>query len=86
MMTLWPSTAFMGPSSLKHVPVKAYTILEANQQGHLTKVECQEPTGDVIVDKVVKRRTSIYVTEVVDKDSEVGNSLCHVFRYCTLAG
>ncbi len=40
--------------AFKHVSVKAYTILEANQQGHLTKAECQEPTGDVIVDRVVK--------------------------------
>ena len=60
--------------AFKRIPIKAYTILDANQQGHLTTAECQEPTGEEIVDRVVKRKTSIYITKVVDKDSEVGST------------
>ena len=69
----------MSPSLVKNViirafkdkQIKSFRFLEGNQSGKLSLSEKQDPNGDDIVDRVVKRKSSVYIEEVVVDREEV---------------
>ena len=68
--------------AFEHIPLEAFTFLDANSQCKLKVSESQSPTGDEIVEKVVKRKVSIYVMQANDEEMLEVGILCIGYLEC----
>ena len=64
--------------AFKHLPLKAFQIMESTTGGNLFEAKNQSPNGADLVEGVVKRKAVLYLFEQMERVSMISITVVHV--------